>query len=78
MYKTGDIGKWLPNGEIEYIGRRDFQIKIRGLRVELSEIEKKLQTYPDIKNCSVVYIKDVQDPYIAAFLLQIQHWIFHK
>lgn len=67
MYKTGDIGKWLPNGEIEYIGRRDFQIKIRGLRVELSEIEKKLQTYPDIKNCSVVYIKDVQDPYIAAF-----------
>ncbi len=67
MYKTGDIGKWLPNGEIEYIGRQDFQIKIRGLRVELSEIEKKLQTYPDVKNCSVVYIKDVSEPYIAAF-----------
>lgn len=43
MYKTGDIGKWLPNGEIEYIGRRDFQIKIRGLRVELSEIEKSFK-----------------------------------
>lgn len=67
MYKTGDIGRYLPNGEIEYIGRRDFQIKIRGLRVELSEIEKKLQDYPDVKNCSVVYVNDSSDPYIAAF-----------
>lgn len=67
MYKTGDIGRYLPNGEIEYIGRRDFQIKIRGLRVELSEIEKKLQSYPGVKNCSVVYRQDSSDPYIAAF-----------
>ena len=67
MYKTGDIGRYLVNGEIEYIGRRDFQIKIRGLRVELSEIEKKLKDYPDVKNCSVIYVKDTSDPYIAAF-----------
>lgn len=67
MYKTGDIGRYLPNGEIEYIGRRDFQIKIRGLRVELSEIEKKLQSYEGVKNCSVIYVQDSNDPYIAAF-----------
>ncbi|PHM65244.1 Amino acid adenylation [Xenorhabdus stockiae] len=42
MYKTGDLGRWLPDGRIEYLGRNDFQIKLRGLRIELGEIEARL------------------------------------
>ena len=42
LYKTGDLVRWLPNGELEYIGRNDFQIKIRGFRIELGEIETVL------------------------------------
>ncbi|PHM37495.1 non-ribosomal peptide synthetase [Xenorhabdus innexi] len=43
MYKTGDLGRWLPDGRIEYLGRNDFQIKLRGLRIELGEIEARLR-----------------------------------
>jgi acyl carrier protein len=43
VYKTGDLGRWLPDGNIEYVGRRDEQVKIRGYRIELGEIESVLQ-----------------------------------
>ncbi|MDR0217265.1 MAG: amino acid adenylation domain-containing protein, partial [Enterobacteriaceae bacterium] len=42
MYQTGDLGRWLPDGNIEYLGRNDFQVKIRGFRIELGEIEARL------------------------------------
>ncbi|WP_162931466.1 amino acid adenylation domain-containing protein, partial [Teredinibacter turnerae] len=45
MYRTGDLGRWLDDGNIEYLGRIDTQIKIRGFRVELGEIESRLNTY---------------------------------
>ncbi|MGZ5819676.1 MAG: non-ribosomal peptide synthetase, partial [Burkholderiaceae bacterium] len=48
MYKTGDLGRYLPNGEIEFIGREDFQVSIRGFRVELTEIEDVLRTLPGV------------------------------
>ena len=42
IYKTGDLVRWLPDGNLEYIGRNDFQVKIRGYRIELGEIESKI------------------------------------
>ena len=57
LYKTGDLARWLPDGNIEYIGRNDFQVKIRGYRIELGEIETILSSYSGIKQ-SVVLAKD--------------------
>ena len=68
MYKTGDLGKFLENGEIEYIGREDTQIKIRGLRIELSEIEAKLNEIEEINQSAVIYVKDVKAPYLLSFV----------
>ncbi|WP_231759258.1 non-ribosomal peptide synthetase [Microbulbifer elongatus] len=53
MYRTGDLVRWLPGGDIEYLGRADDQIKIRGLRVELGEIETQLLAMPEIANAVV-------------------------
>ncbi|NDA90737.1 MAG: gramicidin biosynthesis protein, partial [Alphaproteobacteria bacterium] len=56
IYKTGDLVRWLPEGNLEYIGRDDFQVKIRGYRIELGEIESILSSYEGIKQ-SVVLIR---------------------
>ncbi|CAH9060420.1 D-alanine--D-alanyl carrier protein ligase [Pseudoalteromonas sp. CIP111854] len=54
LYKTGDIVRYLPNGNLKYIGRTDYQVKIRGFRIELGEIEQQLLSYSDIENVTVV------------------------
>lgn len=54
MFKSGDIGRWNENGYLELMGRRDFQLKIRGFRVEIGEIEYHLFQYPAIKEAAVV------------------------
>jgi acyl-coenzyme A synthetase/AMP-(fatty) acid ligase/acyl carrier protein len=54
IYRTGDIGRWLPDGNIEFIGRKDEQVKIRGYRVELGEIENALLQYPGITSAVVI------------------------
>jgi amino acid adenylation domain-containing protein len=51
IYRTGDIARWLPDGNIEYLGREDHQVKIRGLRIELGEIENNIREYPGITDC---------------------------
>jgi tyrocidine synthetase-3 len=53
IYRTGDQAKWLPDGNIEYIGRIDLQVKIRGFRIELGEIESQLIHHPGIKEAVV-------------------------
>ncbi|MBD0265894.1 MAG: amino acid adenylation domain-containing protein, partial [Tolypothrix sp. Co-bin9] len=58
LYKTGDLARYLPNGDIEYLGRIDHQVKIRGFRVELGEIEAVLGQHPDIQNSLVVAHED--------------------
>ncbi|WP_159065814.1 non-ribosomal peptide synthetase [Gorillibacterium timonense] len=68
MYKTGDIGKLLPSGEIQFLGRADQQVKIRGFRIELGEIENILSQHPYVDEC-VVEAKGAQDHerYLVAY-----------
>jgi amino acid adenylation domain-containing protein len=54
LYKTGDLAKWMPDGNIDFIGRKDHQVKIRGFRIELGEIESKLITHPEVKQVLVI------------------------
>lgn len=54
LYHSGDIGRWLPDGVIEFLGRVDNQVKVRGFRVELEEIETQLCRHPSIKEAVVV------------------------
>ena len=59
LYKTGDLGRYLPDGNIEFLGRTDFQVKIRGFRIELGEIEAQLAEYPGVREAVVVALEDV-------------------
>ena len=54
LYKTGDLGRCLPDGKIEFIGRKDDQVKIRGYRIELGEIESQLKSKEDISNAVII------------------------
>ena len=54
LYRTGDIARWLPDGQIGLLGRNDFQVKIRGFRIELGEIERTLCSSADIKEAVVL------------------------
>ncbi len=58
LYRTGDLVKYLPDGNIEFVGRRDGQVKIRGFRIELGEIEAALARHPMVQSCAVIAIKD--------------------
>ena len=57
IYRTGDVARWLPDGNIEYLGREDHQVKIRGLRIELGEIENTIREYAGIGDCVAVVRK---------------------
>ncbi len=68
MYKTGDLARWMPDGNIDFIGRKDSQIKLRGYRIELGEIEHALQTEESI-NHAVVLIKELaEEKSIVAYI----------
>ncbi|MDE9590984.1 AMP-binding protein, partial [Xenorhabdus bovienii] len=58
MYKSGDLGRWLPNGTIEYLGRNDFQVKLRGFRIEPGEIETKLRQCEGVHEAVVLVRED--------------------
>jgi len=63
IYRTGDVARWLPDGNIEYLGREDHQVKIRGLRIELGEIENTIREYPGISDC-VALVKQYSETII--------------
>lgn len=76
MYKTGDIAKRLPNGNIEYIGRTDEQIKIKGHRIELAEIEAQLKEYVKVKDAKVIKQTRNNEPFLVAYILPDKEYVF--
>ncbi|MEW8957482.1 condensation domain-containing protein, partial [Clostridium sp.] len=70
MYKTGDIARWLPDGNIEFLGRIDNQVKIRGFRIELGEIENRLLQHENIKETAVLVKENKEsEKYICAYVV---------
>jgi acyl-coenzyme A synthetase/AMP-(fatty) acid ligase len=59
LYKTGDLARYLPDGNIEFLGRLDYQIKLRGFRIELGEVESVLNTHAAVRDSVVVLREDV-------------------
>lgn len=72
MYRTGDLARWTADGTIEFLGRMDFQVKVRGVRLELEEIEKVLSEYEGIVQAVVVVKKKQAD--LSSFV----HIIFRR
>ncbi|MBC8757078.1 amino acid adenylation domain-containing protein [Kordia sp. YSTF-M3] len=69
LYKTGDVVKWLADGNIEFIGRNDAQVNIRGLRIELGEIESNLGMHPLILQALVTVFTVQEDEYLIAYFM---------
>lgn len=70
LYKTGDLTRYLPDGNIEYLGRIDFQVKLRGYRIELGEIESLLRQHPSVKDAVAILREDVPgDQRLAAYVI---------
>ena len=69
LYNTGDLVRYLPDGEIEYLGRRDTQIKIRGFRVELEEIESIVRQGPLVKSAAIIVQSFGSEKSLIAFVV---------
>jgi non-ribosomal peptide synthetase component F/acyl carrier protein len=69
IYQTGDIGRWRPDGTIEFLGRNDSQVKIRGYRVELGEIEAMLQQQRGVRACAVVAKTGASNARLVAYVV---------
>jgi aspartate racemase len=73
LYKTGDLARYLPDGNIEFLGRIDNQVKIRGFRIELGEVESTLSQYPAVRQCVVVARIDTNsDKRLVAYIVADQ------
>ena len=69
IYKTGDLVKWLPDGNIEFIGRIDNQVKIRGFRVELNEINAKILGFDNVKESITLILDNNNDKFICSYVV---------
>jgi amino acid adenylation domain-containing protein len=79
IYRTGDMAKYLPSGEIEFLGRKDGQVKIRGNRIELGEIELVIAQYPAVKQVAVIAREDIPgQKYLAAYYISDGETIIHS
>ncbi len=70
IYRSGDLGRWLPSGELEYLGRADNQVKVRGFRIELGEIEAALRTHQNVREAVVLARQDRgAEPQLIAYVV---------
>ena len=69
VYRTGDLARWLPDGQVEYLGRLDSQVKLRGMRVELGEIERKAREHPAIDEAVVLVDGTLADQRLLCYLI---------
>ncbi|MFD8546328.1 amino acid adenylation domain-containing protein [Streptomyces sp. NPDC059649] len=75
MYRTGDLARWTPDGQLEYLGRDDSQVKIRGIRVEPAEVERALAEHPDVAQAVVVArdLADTRNKQLVAYVVAAEH-----
>lgn len=73
LYRTGDLGRWQADGELEFLGRVDFQVKIGGYRVELGEIEHALRDAPGVREAAVQALGERNNRYLAAWIQPCGH-----
>lgn len=69
IYMSGDLGRMLPDGSLEYLGRSDHQVQIRGFRVELGEIEHLLMQHPEVKQAVVLCMENRNRNHLAAYVV---------
>ena len=69
LYYTGDLGRWMPDGNIEFLGRDDGQVKIRGHRVELGEVAACIRSHPDVRDAVARLLQKDQKSTLAAYVV---------
>lgn len=73
LYRTGDLGRWRSDGEIECLGRADTQIKLRGMRIELGEVESVLACHPAVQHAVVIVKGEAEQKKLSAFVVAKDH-----
>ncbi|MBM0259802.1 phosphopantetheine-binding protein, partial [Micromonospora sp. 4G55] len=69
MYRTGDLARWRTDGTLDYLGRRDDQVKVRGMRIELGEIESAMLAHPQVREAAVAVRTDSGEPALVGYLV---------
>lgn len=73
LYRTGDLGRYLPSGDIEFLGREDSQVKVQGYRIELGEIEVTLTRHPEVRAAAAAVFSEHGIKRLAAFAVCKEH-----